>query len=71
MLRIERATGVISTIAGRPDVEPGVRNDPAERNPLNLNLPLICSLNHHRGQLLIPDWNGDLIVLSQIKREDL
>lgn len=66
---VDRRSGIISTIAGRPDIEPGVRNDPSEKDPLSLNLPLICSLNYHHGRLLIPDWNGDLIVL--IKREDL
>lgn len=62
---IERATGRISTIAGHPEAKPGMRNDPAGRDPFGLNLPLICSLNYHRGQLLIPEWDGDLIVMSR------
>lgn len=62
---VERATGIISTIAGKVAAEPGVRNDPAETDPLKLNLPLICSMDYHAGCLFVPDWSNDLIVLEK------
>jgi hypothetical protein len=65
---VDRATGRISTIAGKVAAEPGVRNDPAETDPLRLNLPKICSMDYHGGCLFIPDWSDDLIVLE--KEED-
>jgi len=43
---------------------PGLRNNPAEHNPMNINLPLICSLDYYKGRLFIPDWDGDLVVLK-------
>ena len=61
---VERATGIISTIAGKVAAEPGVRNNPAETDPLKLNLPLICSMDYRR-LLFIPDWSDDLIVLEK------
>ncbi len=61
---VDQATGIISTIAGQVAAEPGVRNNPAERNPLKLNLPLICSLDYFDGCLFVPDWSDDLIVLE-------
>jgi hypothetical protein len=65
---IDRA-GTISTIAGRPDVAAGAANDPAERDPLQLNLPLISSMDYHRGRLFVPTdlegGGGDLAVLSR------
>ncbi len=62
---VERATGRIWTIAGKRAAEPGVRNDPAETDPLKLNLPKICSLDYHDDCLFIPDMSDDLIVLEK------
>jgi hypothetical protein len=67
---IERDSGVISTIAGRRDTPGEARNDPAERDPLRLNLPMISSMDYHRGRLfvptdLLPDGSGDLAVLNR------
>jgi hypothetical protein len=62
---VERTTNVISTIAGRADVVPGLRNNPTETNPLNLNLPRICGMDYWNGRLFIPEWEGDLAVLRK------
>jgi outer membrane protein assembly factor BamB len=60
---VERATNIISTIAGKTQVVPGLRNNPKETDPLNLNLPRICSMDYWDGRLFIPEWDGDLVVL--------
>ncbi len=65
VVRMIDPAGIISTIAGKGAAEPGARNNPAENNPLNLNLPLICSMDYHDGCLFIPDWSDDLIVLEK------
>jgi hypothetical protein len=57
---IERDSGVISTIARRPAATAEARNDPAERDPLRLNLPMISSMDYHGGRLFVPtDLAGD------------
>jgi len=61
----ERATGRIRTIAGKREAEPGLRNDPAETDPLKLNLPKICSMDYYDDCLFIPDWSDDLAVLEK------
>jgi len=64
---IERDSGIISTIAGRPDATAEADNDPAERDPLRLNLPMISSMDYHHGRLFVPTdlagGSGDLAVL--------
>ena len=67
---VERASGIISTIAGKQAAEPAVRNDPAETDPLKLNLPKICSMDYSGGCLFVPDWSDDLIILEHQKGED-
>ncbi len=62
---VERTTNIISTIAGKSDVVPGLRNDPSEINPLNLNFPKICSMDYWNGRLFVPEWEGDLVVLRK------
>ncbi len=62
---VERSTNTVSTIAGNPSVTPGKRNDPLETNPLNLNLPLICSMDYNQGRLFVPEWDGDIVVLAK------
>ena len=62
---VEHATGRISTIAGKHPAEPDRRNDPLETDPLNLNLPKICSMDYYGGCLFVPDWSDDLIVLEK------
>lgn len=66
---IERETNIISTIAGRPEVDRTVANDPSERDPLRLNLPTISSMDYHDGHLFVPTDlagdSGDLAVLSR------
>lgn len=59
----ERRT--IQTIAGRHDAAPGQPNDPDLRDPLQLNLPRICSLEYHAGRLFIPEWDGELVILKR------
>lgn len=62
---VERVTGRTTIIAGKHEAEPGVRNDPAETDPLKLNLPLICSMDYYDSCLLIPDMSDDLVVLEK------
>lgn len=63
---VEAANGIITTIAGRHEAEPGVRNDPRETDRFKLNLPKICSMDYHAGCLYVPDWSDDLIVLEKV-----
>jgi hypothetical protein len=66
---IERDNNIISTIAGRPDPDGGAATDPAERDPLRLNLPMISSMDFHAGRLFVPTDlggdSGDLAILSR------
>ena len=66
---IERDSGIISTIAGRPDAVAEAENDPTDRDPLRLNLPMISSMDYHGGRLFVPTDlagdSGDLAVLSR------
>ena len=66
---IEHDTGVITTIAGRPDVDEARANDPAQRDPLRLNLPQISSMDYADGHLFVPTDltgnGGDLAVLRR------
>ncbi|MTI49921.1 hypothetical protein [Sporosalibacterium faouarense] len=62
---VEKESNIISTIAGKTNVEKGKRNIKTEGNPLNLNLSLICSMDYHDNKLYIPEWDGDLIVLKK------
>jgi hypothetical protein len=62
---VDRETNIIRTIAGKPNIIPGKRNEPHEKDPFQLNLPLICSLDYYDGRLYIPEWNGELIVLKR------
>ena len=67
---IERDSGVISTIAGRPEATATAANDRGERDPLRLNLPMISSLDYHGGRLFVPtdlgpEGSGDLAVLRR------
>jgi hypothetical protein len=66
---IERDSHIISTIAGRPEADDTATNDPAERDPLRLNLPMISSMDYHDGHLFVPTDlagdSGDLTVLSR------
>jgi hypothetical protein len=66
---IERESGIISTIAGRPDATADSENDPVERDPLRLNLPMISSMDYDRDRLFVPadpaGESGDLAVLRR------
>lgn len=66
---IERDSGVITTIAGAAVVDGERANDPAERDPLRLNLPQISSMDYGDGHLFVPTdlarESGDLIVLRK------
>lgn len=62
---VDRSTDKISTIAGGSDVRPGQDNALA-KNPLRLDLPLICSMDYYDGKLFIPEWDGDLVVLTKV-----
>lgn len=65
---VENKTNIITTIAGRKDATPKEKANPAETDPLNLNIPFISSLEYYDGCLYIPEWDGDLIVLEKVKR---
>lgn len=66
---IERASGVISTIAGRPDARDDAANDPQQRDPLQLNLPMISSMDYAAGRLFVPtDLEGDAGDLTIMRR---
>jgi len=58
---------LIDTIAGRPDFDGQRRNDPDERDPTKVNLPMISSLDFAGGRIFLPTDlegdRGDLVVL--------
>lgn len=66
---IERDSGIITTIAGRPDADEKRQNDVRERDPMRLNLPQISSMDYDRGRLFVPTdlagGGGDLAVLMR------
>lgn len=62
---ISSRTSVMTTIAGKQKVLKNHRNDPHIKDPLQLNLPKICSMDYFNGKLYVPEWNGDLIVLRR------
>ncbi|MDV3277235.1 MAG: hypothetical protein LYZ69_02060 [Nitrososphaerales archaeon] len=66
---IDRKTNVIDTIAGDHSRGSEEANDPSQRNPLNLNLPKISSMDYHGGRLFVPTDlaadTGDLAVLRR------
>jgi hypothetical protein len=62
---VERSTNIISTIAGKHQAMPGLRNNPGETNPLNLNFPKICGMEYWNDRLFIPEWSGDLVILAK------
>jgi hypothetical protein len=66
---IDRASGLISTIAGRADARAELANDPVEPDPLRLSLPAISSLDYAAGRLFVPTdlagGHGDLVVLTR------
>ena len=63
-------TGTISTVAGRRAADHDRPNDPAERDPLRLNLPQISSMDYFGGRLFVPTdldgGHGDLVVLRSV-----
>ena len=65
---VEKATNRISTIAGDGSIRPGQGNMSFETDPRRLSLPLICSLDYYDGELFIPEWDGDLVILSKTQR---
>jgi hypothetical protein len=64
---IDAASGIISTIAGRPTADDDRPNDAGVQDPRQLNLPQISSMDYYGGRLFVPtDLNGergDLAVL--------
>ena len=63
---VDKTTNIITTIAGKRDVQPHKRNNPKEQDPLQLNLPKIASLDYYNKHLFIPEDDGDTIVLERI-----
>ncbi|UCB42356.1 MAG: hypothetical protein JSV77_07785 [Dehalococcoidales bacterium] len=66
MRMVDRSTNIITTIAGKRDIQPHTRNNPRETDPLRLNLPWIASLDYYNNCLFIPEDDGDLIVLEKV-----
>ena len=64
---VDRSTSIITTIAGSRDIQPHKRNDPQEKDPLKLNLPQIASLEYYDNCLVIPENEGDTIILEKVK----
>ena len=64
---VEKKTNIISTIAGNHEIQPHVKNDPQETDPLKLNLPKICSMDYSNSCLYIPEWDGDMAILEKAK----
>lgn len=62
---VEKSSNTISTIVGKNKIIKNKRNDPKEKDPLMLNLPVICSMNYYNKYLFVPEWDGDLIVLEK------
>ena len=66
---VDVAGGAMTTIAGRADVD-GNSNAATLRDPLQLNLPEISSMDYHAGRLYVPTdldgEHGDLAVLRRI-----
>ena len=63
---VDHSTNIITTIAGKRDIQPHIRNNPDETDPLKLNLPMICSLDYYQNCIFLPDMVGDLIILEKI-----
>jgi hypothetical protein len=67
---IEQESGIITTIAGSRAADAELANDPAERDPLGLNLPQISSMDYCRDHLFVPTdlarERGDLVVLRKL-----
>jgi hypothetical protein len=68
---IERASGIISTIAGNPRIQLDRMNDPRALDPLKLNLVLISSMEYFGGRLFIPQSNvslglHELVILRKV-----
>ena len=65
---IEGETGMITSIAGDPNPR-GTVNDPNTIDPLNLQLPMISSMDYYNGRIFLPtdlpDNVGDLIILKK------
>ncbi|MEO3948104.1 hypothetical protein [Gorillibacterium sp. CAU 1737] len=62
---IERSTNIITTIAGNPNITKSIPNCSTESDPRSLNLFKVCSLDYANDCLYIPEWDGDLVVLSK------
>jgi len=69
---IHNKTEIIETIAGNRCAVRGKSSNPAETDPLKLNLPEISSMDYHNGYLFVPTditpEEGDLAVLARKRR---
>jgi len=62
---VDSVTNVITTIAGKRNAEPHKRNNPGEKDPLQLNLPQIASLEYYNHCLILPENGGDTVILEE------
>jgi hypothetical protein len=69
VVRMIDCEGTITTIAGSRPGDSNRANDPSERDPLQLNLPLISSMDYASGRLYVPTDlagdTGDLVITRQ------
>lgn len=60
---VDESSNQITTIAGRPNYQPGDRNHPLITDPRKVNLPRIAGMHYYDGRLYITNEGGDLVVL--------
>jgi len=66
---VDPASGATRTIAGSGEADDARANDPGERDPLQLNLPQISSMDYSAGRLYVPtDLDGDRGDLAVLRR---
>jgi len=64
---VERSSNRITTIAGRPNRQPGERNNPLATDPLQINFHRIAGMHYFEGRLfIIQERGGDYIVLKKV-----
>ncbi|MEK5024846.1 hypothetical protein [Paenibacillus sp. FSL M7-1046] len=62
--RVDHSSGIITTIAGTPHIVSPAEHVLDTPDLFSLQLPRICSLDYYDGQLFVPEWDGELIILE-------
>lgn len=63
---VDRKTNIIRTIAGNHKVDRTKRINLDEKNPLNMNMPYLVSVEYFQERLFVSDWRGDLVILNKV-----